>query len=134
MNMWMHVHGIKTRKHKTNPNLNMWKSKRITSMWNRIFKPKIYGKRIQDRSIACEIRNKIRKIRVFEKDHAHAWTSLRAHNQACIRGQDYAHVGFGPETLATQKLKQSFKTINLISEHASNINLNNLNYGQIYQR
>ena len=76
MNMWMHVHGIKTRKHEPNPNL----------------KP-------------CEIRIEIEKIRVSELDHAHTWTSLHAHNQACARSQDYAHVGFSPETLATQKLK-----------------------------
>ena len=97
---------IKTRKHKTNPNLNMWKSKWITSMWNRILKPQIYiKKRIQDRSIACKIKNEIRKIRVSGKDHVHAWLRLRAHNQACVRSQDYVHVGFSPETLATQKLK-----------------------------
>ena len=44
MSMWMCVHGIKTRKHEANPNLNMWKSKWITSMWNRILKPQIYEK------------------------------------------------------------------------------------------
>ena len=37
------------------------------------------------------------------------------HEQACVHSQDYAHVGFSPETLATQQTEQNFKTLNLTS-------------------
>ena len=37
------------------------------------------------------------------------------HEQARVRSQDYAHVGFSPETLATQQTEQNFKTLNLTS-------------------
>ena len=84
-------------------------------MWNRILKPQIYEKWSKTEVLHVELETKSEKIRIFGQDHAHTWTSLRAHNQACIRSQDYAHLGFSPETLATQKLKQSFKTINLTS-------------------
>ena len=43
---------------------------------------------------------------------------MRAHEQACVHKQDYVHVESTPETLATQKTKQDFKTINLTSLHA----------------
>ena len=36
---------------------------------------------------------------------------MRTHEQAYVRKQNYVHVGFSPETLATQ---QNFKTLNLI--------------------
>jgi len=40
---------------------------------------------------------------------------MRTHKQACMHRQDYTHVGFNPETLATQQTKQNFKTLNLTS-------------------
>ena len=108
MNMWMCVHGIKTRKHKTNPNLNIWKRKQITSMWNRILKPQIYEKWSKPKVLYVKSKTKSEKLWFPSK-------IMCTHEQAYICNQDYAHRGFSPETLATQKLKQSFKTINLTS-------------------
>ena len=58
-----------------------------------------------NKSITCENRSKIRrnKISVFGP-------TLRAHNQPCVRKQDYAHAGFCLETLETQQTEQGFKT------------------------
>ena len=108
MNMWMRVHGIKTRKHKTSPNLDMWKSKRITSMGNRILKPQIYEKWSKIEVVHVKSKTKSEKLGFLGR-------IMGTHEQACICNQDYAHVGFSPKTLVTRKLKQSFKMINLIS-------------------
>ena len=42
ISIWMHVHDIKQRKHKINPNSNMWKANKQTNMWNRVLKPRIH--------------------------------------------------------------------------------------------
>ena len=47
---------------------------------------------------------------VFRLDHAHTWTSLHAQNITYVRRQDYAHMEYSPETLATQKTEQNFQT------------------------
>ena len=41
------------------------------------------------------------KIEVFGQVHVHAWTSLRACNQAYVCRQDYSYIGSCPETLET---------------------------------
>ena len=38
MSMWMHVHDIKQGNHKINPNSNMWKVNKQTSIWNKDLK------------------------------------------------------------------------------------------------
>ena len=55
-------------------------------------------------------KNKGNKIRVSRLVHAYAWTTLRAHNQACVCNLDRVHVGFYPEILETQQTVQGFKT------------------------
>ena len=41
------------------------------------------------------------KIQISREVHVHAWTSLRVHNQAYTRRQDYAYTGSYLETLET---------------------------------
>ena len=57
---------------------------------------------------------------------------MRTREQACVHRQDYAHVESTPETLATQKIEQGFKIINLTSLQAlKHKNHENLNYSNI---
>ena len=69
-------------------------------------------KKSLNRSIACGNKSQIGriKIRVSGLVHTHAWTTLRAHNQACMHRQDYLHMSFYLETLKTQQTEQGFKT------------------------
>ena len=99
MNMWMHVHGIKTRKHRMNLNLTCeeqinkqacetetleaWKHKKETKQDNR-------WKQKQNNQI---------KIKVSRQRLTHA----RTHNQAYVHKQDYAHASPCPENLTKQK-------------------------------
>ena len=55
-------------------------------------------------------KTKKKKIRVSRQWLAHPRTSLRMHNQACVRGQDYAFLGSCPETLKTAKTGKNLKT------------------------
>ena len=50
------------------------------------------------------------KIRVSGQRLAHARTSLHTHNQACVRGEDYAYAGSCLDSLKTPKTGQNLKT------------------------
>ena len=99
MSMWMCVHGIKQRKYKINTNSNMWKANKRTYTWNKDLKPWIHenGSKIE----VYMWKKKKKKLGFIKRVLVHAWTTLRAHNQACMHRQDYAYVGFCPETLET---------------------------------
>ena len=62
----------------------------------------------------CESRNKTNektKIMVSRQQLAHTRTSLRTHNQVCVRRQDYAYAGlFLPGNPKSKKIGQNLKT------------------------
>ena len=78
------------------------KANKQINMWNRDFESiKTWKNKLNKTNIWRQDQKLINKIRVFGQVHAHAWTSLRAHNQAYLRRQDYAYTSFYPETLET---------------------------------
>ena len=78
MSMWMHVHGIKTRNHEADPNLNMWKSKWITSMWNKILKLQIYEKGTKIEVLHVKSKKKSEKLGFLGR-------IMHTHEQAFVR-------------------------------------------------
>ena len=57
----------------------------------------------------AESKQKKKKIKVSRQWLVHLRTSLSMHNQACVRGQDYAYVDSYLETLKTPKTGQNLK-------------------------
>ena len=71
-------------------------------MWTEALKHEYVKKNLKQKYTSeNKSKDKRNTIRVSGLVHAHAWTTLRAHNQACVPKQDYAHVGFRIETLET---------------------------------
>ena len=63
-------------------------------MWNRILKPQIYEKWSKIELLHVKLEMKLEKLGFLGR-------IMRTHEQARVRSQDYAYVGFSLETLAT---------------------------------